>query len=64
MAVALGFKPVLPAALPFRGLRPDVGRRDLDYLQVTVADKHYVRPSDREFFEALAWLEGALGLKS
>jgi hypothetical protein len=29
----------------------------------TVADKHYVRPSDREFFEALAWLEGALGLK-
>jgi hypothetical protein len=29
----------------------------------TVADKHYVRPSDREFFEALAWLEGALALK-
>ena len=29
----------------------------------TVADKHYVRPSDREFFEALAWQEGALGLK-
>jgi hypothetical protein len=29
----------------------------------TVADKHYVRPSDKEFFEALAWLEGALGLK-
>lgn len=27
----------------------------------TIADKHYVRPSDNEFFEALAWLEKALG---
>jgi hypothetical protein len=29
----------------------------------TVADKHYVRPSDTEFFEALAWLEKILGFK-
>ncbi len=29
----------------------------------TVADKHYVKPADKEFFEALAWLEGALALK-
>jgi len=29
----------------------------------TVAEKHYVRPTDKEFFEALAWLEGALGLR-
>jgi hypothetical protein len=27
----------------------------------TIADKHYVRPSDAEFFKALEWLEGALG---
>src|SRR5262249_37414707 len=26
----------------------------------TVADRNYVRPSDEEFFEALALLEGAL----
>ena len=30
----------------------------------TVAEKHYVRPTDKEFFEALAWLERALGLNS
>jgi len=29
----------------------------------TVAGKHYVKPADKEFFKALAWLEGALGLK-
>jgi hypothetical protein len=29
----------------------------------TVADKHYVRPTDTEFFEALLWLEEALGLR-
>jgi integrase len=29
----------------------------------TVADKHYVKPNDVEFFAALAWLEGALGLR-
>lgn len=29
----------------------------------TVADKHYVKPNDKEFFEALSWLESALNLK-
>ena len=29
----------------------------------SVAEKHYVRPTDKEFFEALAWLERALGLR-
>jgi hypothetical protein len=28
-----------------------------------VADKHYVVPSEREFFEALKWLEGELKLE-
>ena len=26
-----------------------------------VTDRHYVRPNDEEFFQALGWLEGALG---
>lgn len=29
----------------------------------TVADKHYVKPSDAEFFRALAWLEGQFDLQ-
>jgi hypothetical protein len=28
----------------------------------TIAQQHYVRPTDAEFFEALAWLGGQLGL--
>jgi integrase len=28
----------------------------------SVAEKHYVRPTDAEFFKALAWLETALGM--
>ena len=28
-----------------------------------VADRHYVVPSDAEFFEALAWLDAQFGLK-
>jgi hypothetical protein len=28
----------------------------------TVADKHYVVPSDEEFFEALGWLRKQYGL--
>ncbi len=27
-----------------------------------IAEKHYVKPSEKEFFQALAWLEKALGL--
>ena len=30
----------------------------------TVADKHYVVPSDEEFFEALGWLRKQYGLGS
>lgn len=30
----------------------------------SIADKHYVKPSDAEFFKALAWLEKALGFKN
>jgi hypothetical protein len=28
----------------------------------SIAHRHYVRPTDAEFFEALAWLGGQLGL--
>ena len=28
-----------------------------------MTEKHYVKPTDEEFFQALAWLETALGFK-
>lgn len=32
----------------------------LAHIGETIADKHYVRPSEEEFFAALAWLESAI----
>ena len=50
----------------FLGTHPEYSRYAqyfLGHAADNMADKHYVKPSEDEFFKALLWLEGARGLR-